>query len=138
VSEQEARIRELSLVFEGNRDKAYAYVEFEGRCAFCGRDLIGTPDAYSIGTLDHILPKGKYPELSEDQRNKALSCLVCNHLKGNFDPLKHDEDPLEMVREGKRALISRSTAAIREQEQRANENWKKAKAIVLEGTGKVH
>ena len=131
MTDQEARIQELTDLFEGRRGTARAYIDFEGRCAFCGRDLIGTPDAYSIGTIDHLLPKSRYPQLCDDEDNKALSCLICNGLKGGSDVLHRDEDPIDMVRNRRDELIKRSTAAIKQRSKKSLEDWKKVKAIVL-------
>ena len=43
-------------------------------CPFCGRD--------QVGTLDHYLPKSRYPELSVLGANLVPACETCNRLKG--------------------------------------------------------
>lgn len=55
----------------------------DGICPFCG---IGTPT-----TLDHYLPKNKYPLLSITPANLIPSCRDCNTSKLMYAPTKNNE-----------------------------------------------
>jgi hypothetical protein len=76
------------------------YQEFRYRCAYCGRDLFSDVDTFMGSTLDHIVPQCSGEP--ESDTNKALSCAVCNTLKGGFDPREGD------LTRHKEQLISRA------------------------------
>ncbi|MFI9007010.1 HNH endonuclease [Actinosynnema sp. NPDC053489] len=49
---------------------------FNGRCPMCGER--------QASTLDHYLPRDKYPEFSILALNLIPACMDCNHRKSNF------------------------------------------------------
>lgn len=57
-----------------------------GRCPFCGMGL--------ASTLDHYLPKSKYPQLSVVPSNLVPSCKDCNTAKSNDVPATAEEQSL--------------------------------------------
>lgn len=58
-----------------------------GKCPFCG---IGT-----VSTLDHYLPKSKYPALAITPKNMIPACRDCNlGKKRTFSPQNSEEEPL--------------------------------------------
>lgn len=69
------------------------YSSMHDRCALCG---VGT-----VSTLDHYLPKSKYPTLSVTPSNLVPSCAICNNAKKEesdrllvhayFDRIPNDE-----------------------------------------------
>ncbi|MCT3800757.1 hypothetical protein HZP90_05935 [Elizabethkingia anophelis] len=54
-------------------------LEHNGRCAFC-RCRVSTGTSYS--NLEHIVPKGKYPQFEFLPQNLVYCCTRCNFGKG--------------------------------------------------------
>lgn len=65
--------------FEWRRVRMDVLEKRGARCECCGR---GAKDGASIN-VDHIKPRGRYPELALDQNNLQVLCGDCNHGKGN-------------------------------------------------------
>ncbi len=87
---------------------AKIYVEFNGRCAYCGLDLLETTVKYHSGVIDRVLPKASYPELEWDENNLALSCFSCSELKGEYNVLESTKkNTLEILQEYKGILIDK-------------------------------
>ncbi|MFF8732064.1 HNH endonuclease [Streptomyces sp. NPDC015171] len=57
-----------------------------GRCPLCGHGF--------ANTLDHQLPKEKYPLLSVTPANLVPACMACNHAKGEASPASAEEQTL--------------------------------------------
>jgi len=57
----------------------------QGRCVYCGLDLMADYDRFMMATEDHLVPESKGGK-GRDLQNLILSCAVCNRLKGNFVP----------------------------------------------------
>ncbi len=67
--------------------------DFHNNCGFCG-ESIPTPlsedteaqntERVSIGDVEHLKPKSKYPELVYEWSNYLWSCKPCNFLKKEF------------------------------------------------------
>jgi len=55
-------------------------------CAYCGLDLGGT----SEGQIEHIAPKGRYPQFTFEIENLAMACHYCNGFskKGTKDTIQ--------------------------------------------------
>ena len=71
----------------GIRDSfAVALIRHGGRCAYCGRDLVGERLSYASARTDHLLPKGQFPDLANHKDNWVLSCSVCNGAKRDWFP----------------------------------------------------
>jgi hypothetical protein len=104
--------------------QARAYVESEGRCGFCGCDLIDTPERYAMGTIDHLLPRSSYPDFEDHTDNHVLACLRCNGLKSGFCGLRHGEDPLDMITKRKRALVERAREHLDALRPRVDDEWR--------------
>lgn len=66
-------------------DKTYLYMKQDGKCYICGRhtymDAEYRHDS-SYATIDHVVPLSKGGK--NDISNMAISCSVCNGLKGQF------------------------------------------------------
>jgi hypothetical protein len=57
-------------------------IQEEGKCCnTCGRVISKVVDV----TVDHILPRSKYPDLSLRRNNLRVLCRSCNSSKGNKD-----------------------------------------------------
>ena len=65
---------------------AVALIRHGGRCAYCGRDLVGKRLAYACAQTDHLLPRSKFPDLANHPDNWVLSCSVCNGAKRDWVP----------------------------------------------------
>lgn len=85
---------------------AKIYVEYNGKCAYCGLDLLETTVKYHSGVIDRVLPKTIYPQLEWDENNLALSCFTCSDLKGDYDVLESTQDnTMGILQEYKGILI---------------------------------
>jgi len=59
----------------------------DGKCAYCGLDLLSSQAiCYHLWCLDHLLPQATYPKLKDNRENHILACRSCNNIKGAFDP----------------------------------------------------
>lgn len=57
------------------------------RCAVCSLK-IDAASARRKRTIDHFVPKGRYPRWTFEILNLVICCSVCNeHFKSEFDPL---------------------------------------------------
>ena len=57
-------------------------IKAKGRvCSECGKQIA---DSYDV-TVDHVLPRSKYPELALDKQNLRVLCRSCNSRKGDID-----------------------------------------------------
>jgi hypothetical protein len=57
------------------------------RCVYCDRKMLefaAIMDHFS--TIDHVLPKKKYPQFEWKPWNRVLACRRCNNLKRYTDP----------------------------------------------------
>lgn len=61
--------------------------EQRGRCVFCRRLI---DESQCASTIEHILPKSKYPQFETYPENLVLSCHACNNKKGERVPLIED------------------------------------------------
>lgn len=56
-------------------------------CEYCGKkELVlypwdKKPNRSNMATVDHFLPKSKYPDLTNDENNFIVACSVCNESK---------------------------------------------------------
>jgi CRISPR/Cas system Type II protein with McrA/HNH and RuvC-like nuclease domain len=90
------------------------YKDYDGRCAYCGRDLLTDLDTYMGGAADHIVPK-KWGG-PDAQPNLALSCAAGNNFKGQFNPQEGDSTKT------KEQLIERArTRIFEERSNKVNE-----------------
>ena len=73
------------LIQTGKFDRKYAYIsERSGyHCEYCQRDLLA-PEAIGMWCIEHIVPRRLGG--SDEQDNLAIACVVCNKLKGDWDP----------------------------------------------------
>jgi len=66
-------------------DKLISAPDF-GRCPLCGQRI--------VSTLDHHLPKARYPALAVTPFNLVPSCQDCNKTKLAMTPIKSEEETL--------------------------------------------
>lgn len=71
------------------------------RCVYCGFELLQDRRfAYHFYSMDHLLPKKKYPALEHDFTNRVLTCGSCNRVKLQWDPNQAGE----IVCDGRRPI----------------------------------
>lgn len=63
---------------------ALIFVRAEGRCEYCDLELIHNRITWDAVQFDHIIPKSKGGDDSEE--NLALACKPCNNQKMTFIP----------------------------------------------------
>ncbi len=124
------KIEKLMGEFRFNEVTAKAWVEFRGRCGYCGEDLISSPFRYYSGQTDHLLPKAKYPELAWDVHNAVPCCGPCNQLKG--DPLREEENAKEMLNHSRQELIHRVQAVLMLNINERLNQYNRIRAIILD------
>lgn len=104
--ESDQRVTQLIEEFNFHPLTAKIYVKYNGRCAYCGLDLLETTFKYHSGVIDRLLPEANYPELEWDESNLALSCFSCSYLKGDYDVLESTKkNTPEILKEYKDLLI---------------------------------
>jgi len=63
-------------------------IDEKGRvCSECGKRIRKSNDV----TVDHILPRSKYPSLALEKNNLCVLCRSCNSRKSDRDPDKDSE-----------------------------------------------
>ena len=62
-----------------------AFTRDGAKCVYCDKDIMATYDSFSASCLDHLKPR-KHAGPCDDPWNRVTSCVVCNNLKGAFDP----------------------------------------------------
>ena|GEM_PF-4665730 len=75
------------------KEKIITYLRANGRCEYCGADVLSSCEAFWGSDWDHILPKHHGGEKDDFDANIAVACRRCNTLKGRDLPsgVKADE-----------------------------------------------
>lgn len=74
-------------------------------CEYCGKEELVVypwdvkPDRSKMATVDHFLPKSKYPDLANETTNFVVACSVCNEKK------KDDLWEEETIKHSRKKLI---------------------------------
>src|SRR5436309_14711527 len=89
-----------------NINALQAFIRERGCCAYCGRLLLNTWDAAKTATIDHLLPRCKYPERGWSVDNLVPACAECNHIKFNYGPSEEKGKEL-LITEGVRVGLIR-------------------------------
>ena len=103
--DQDAIIIKLVKEFCFWESTAYAFIESEGRCVYCGENLYSDRLHYYAQNIDHIFPRSKYPDLANLQSNLVLSCFKCNSLKRDRDLCPETDDPHNLLENNKERAI---------------------------------
>lgn len=90
-----SKVERLKIECSFYETTAQAYDDFDGRCGYCGQDLVEDRFHYASGTIDHLIPQADFPEGKWFQPNLILSCSICNSLKHGANPC--DQAELEKV-----------------------------------------
>jgi len=65
-------------------------------CVYCGENLLLDVIHMTSAQLDHIVPKSRYKDYTNEDSNLVLSCYCCNQIKRAFDPLKELPEQVKM------------------------------------------
>ena len=109
---------------------AKAYVDFDGRCGYCGQDLVEERFRYACGTIDHLIPRTVYPKGEWEQENMILSCSLCNALKRDYNPCLENETPGDALSQNREVLLQRAKEHIANKAAPAHANWWKVRMIL--------
>ncbi|HDR2687660.1 HNH endonuclease [Enterobacter ludwigii] len=77
------------------REKYYDKIKLYAKddiCPYCGQR--------NVSTLDHYLPKSKYPKLVVNPLNLIPCCMECNHIKREHHPTNNEEQVLNPYFDG--------------------------------------
>lgn len=125
-------IKQLENKIGYSNDLASAFVRARGRCEYCGADLLMSRQGYAIAEIDHLLPRSKFAELSDNKQNHVLSCSTCNGVKKDESPLNKDKGEVanQMLEENRCELILRARKYIADKMEDYDEDWRKATRIL--------
>ncbi len=84
-------------------------IEFDFKCAYCNKDLLGSVDNYKEWQTEHIIPRSKGG--ADDESNFALTCRTCNFIKGVWNPKEHfmglNPDKGELIEVSKKYIFQK-------------------------------
>ena len=82
--------------YPGDRDWAIVCERAGYKCEYCDKDMLASLDNYLSKVHDHVIPKEANGE--NHVENYALSCAVCNTLKGRWNPAEDaSRDPRTLI-----------------------------------------
>ena|SRR5438552_1916208 len=117
-----------------------SWLRCDCKCAYCKEDMLKSRDvAYFFSTtLEHLLPKKKYPGLEKEPSNLVLACRACNSRKGQWDP-NRDGEPIYTASEGtqlteeqRQELIERAKKYIKTKQVEHEKLFSQEKKLLLE------
>jgi hypothetical protein len=120
-----ASLRKGSPYFRAgwNVNALQAFIRDSGCCVYCGKSLLNTWDSAKTATIDHLLPRCKYPELGWNVDNLVPACSECNHIKLHYDPSEGGGKALVLTEEIRVGLVRKAKEDI-DRKTKANEYWK--------------
>jgi len=93
------------------------WLRAQGRCEYCGVDLLELHEVYRGADSDHLLPKSLYPLLIDKLNNYVMACASCHKLKGHrYDPGNGDarwQNVSDLTDDERKQLIDIVIARIR-------------------------
>ena len=96
------------------------------QCEYCGSDFFAAIEHYYAFEVEHIVPRGRGPEIDEAPENLTVSCRTCNRLKRRWDPRSRVGD--SATRE---QLIEAARKYVLEQRQEKFERIKQERQAAL-------
>ena len=132
MRENELKEELLVKVFgKKNLPTVKAWIEFDGRCAYCGQDLVEERLHYACGEVDHLIPENILSDNGEAlQANLVLACRLCNSLKHYENPCQKGEDCLEMLKNNRNELLQRTREIIAKKAVQPHADWWKVRMIL--------
>lgn len=91
-----------------NANALQAFVRDGGCCVYCGSFLLNSWDDAKTATIDHLLPRCRYPERGWSVENLVPACAECNHIKRNYDPSEEKGEELVITEEVRLALVQKA------------------------------
>lgn len=129
ADKKEEVMDKLTTVFGGYRTTAQAYIDFNGKCGYCGQDLIEDRMSYACGTIDHLIPRKVFPDGEWRQENLILSCPLCNSLKRDYNPCE-GQDPKDALYNQRDVLIQKAKEEIARKAEPAHATWWKVRMLL--------
>lgn len=109
---------------------ALAHCKANGRCEYCGDNMLRTWESYLGMQIDHLLPKSLYADHEFNFANYVSSCSTCNHLKRKLDVLLAGEDAAYMLSDKRGELIERVVHHLKYIPKKHNGEFETIKAII--------
>jgi len=102
-------LRKKSLYFKDgwNINMLQAFIRDGGCCVYCGKPLLDTYGVALTATGEHLLPKHKYSDLTQNVDNLVPACAECNRIKHDYDPSEGKGRRLVITEEVRLALIGK-------------------------------
>lgn len=72
--------------YQWSDETLHIWANSDFKCVYCDLYMLTSLDTFQQGVIDHILPRSRYPHMTESASNKALACWVCNRIKRHWDP----------------------------------------------------
>ncbi|MCB1454658.1 MAG: HNH endonuclease [Rhizobiaceae bacterium] len=101
-----------------------------GKCMYCDDEICQFRQGYSSAQIDHILPVKKCPQLKWNIKNWIFCCSSCNGMKGDFDVLAENEDPMVQIENNRNELIKRVRSRLAAQINDRNSEYLAIRKIV--------
>lgn len=121
------KIKLLTTKYKLNPMIARAYLESEGKCVFCGEELLDNLLGYLCCDTVRLLPQSEYPYIADNVENWVLCCPFCKAVKSrleidlNWDKRKklskHKEELINIFKqsmESKRKQMVKEISEIKE------------------------
>lgn len=95
------------------------------KCEYCQSDFFATIESYYAFEVEHIVPRGRGPEIDDAPENLTVACRTCNRLKRRWDPRSKvgdnatREQLIEAVREYVSEQRQKKSARIKEEQDHA-------------------
>ncbi len=125
----EAKVQKLMLKYGWYEGIAHALVDADGKCVYCGENLLVTRLGYSSIVMDHLLPTAIYPAFEKNIENHVLSCASCNWMKSKYDPLFNGESDEDMLQK-RDILIERCRNHLKPKIDARYNEWKSIKNLI--------
>ena len=132
----ESKVELLIKEFGYARGIACAFVKWDGRCAYCGEDLLASRPGYSSAGIDHLVPKSHMQQpncsdLTDSPANIVLCCSSCNNMKYTMDALEgHDAREVLLDPERRESFIKNVRCNLRDRIRARESEWHRVSCIV--------
>ena len=132
----ESKVELLIKEFGYARGIACAFVKWDGRCAYCGEDLLASRSGYSGACIDHLVPsslmqQSNCPDWADKPENIVLCCSSCNSMKHTMDVLEgRDAREILLDPERRESLIEDVRRRLRGKIKARESEWHKVSCIV--------
>ena len=100
-----------------------AFIRDDGRCVYCGKELLKKfgPSCEACG--DHLLPRSLYPDLAQHVDNLVPACMGCNRMKHDYDASEGKGMKIVITERVRQKFIRKSREVIRKTEIEASRDF---------------